>query len=73
MSSSGPCAHSPAPCSSIRRITSLACHLGPVLFTDEGSVLHQAHVAGMKESGDTWLNVMLPITSSSMTDLALGH
>ena len=34
---------------------------------------HRAHVTGVKESGDTVVNVMLPVTSSSLTSLVLGQ
>ena len=74
MSSSGTCAHSPAPCSLIdihERSPELAGPpLAPVLFTDESRF---THVTGVKEFGENVGTVMLPVTSSTMTCLSVGQ
>ena len=72
-SSTGTCAHSPTPCSSIgicQRTPELA---GSPLLPRSLHRWEQVHNWHVTESGDDVAKVMLPTTSSSMTGLAVGQ
>ena len=76
-SSSGTCAHCPAPCSSIgirqRTLEIARSATGDPFSSKMRAGSHWAHVTGVKESGNAVVNIILPVTSSSMTGLAVGR
>ena len=69
MSSSGTCAHSPAPCSSIgihERETRVSWSaIGAPFSSQMRAGSNWAQVTGVKVSGDAMVDIVLPVTSSS--------